>query len=63
MKAQPHSSLSPYLRRPLRSLDEALSDRQAGEAFVRDVWYKFDPNRTLEPEPNHAAVPDAAGGP
>jgi hypothetical protein len=62
MKTHPNSSLSPYLRRPLRSFDEALSDVRAEEAFVQDAWYKFVSGQLPTPEASHAVHADPTDG-
>ena len=58
MKAEPPITCSPYLRRPLRTLDQALDDHQANRALVRQIWYRVDLGAPPQPESSHADVPD-----
>ena len=58
MTATPHILCSPYLRRPLRTLDQALNDCQARRALEREIWYRFDLGTPPQPESSDAGFPN-----
>ena len=57
MKTEPCIFCSPYLRRPLRTLDQALDDHRANQALMRQIWYDSGCRQPLQPESTHAGFP------
>lgn len=60
MKAEPRIFCSPYLRRPLRTLDQALDDHRANQALMQQIWYESGPREPPQPESTHAGFPREA---